>query len=38
MGLGLAVSRAILQAHAGRVWVEPATESCTTFCIALPLS
>jgi PAS domain S-box-containing protein len=38
MGLGLAVSRAILQAHAGRLWVEPAGAIGTTFCLALPLS
>jgi PAS domain S-box-containing protein len=38
MGLGLAVSRAILQAHAGRLWVEPAPGRGTTFCIALPLA
>jgi signal transduction histidine kinase len=38
MGLGLAVSRAILQAHAGRLWVEPAGLLGTTFCLALPLA
>jgi PAS domain S-box-containing protein len=38
MGLGLAVSRAILQAHAGRLWVEPAVGPGTTFCLALPLA
>jgi PAS domain S-box-containing protein len=37
MGLGLAVSHAIIQAHAGRLWVEPRDESGTTFCFALPL-
>jgi PAS domain S-box-containing protein len=38
MGLGLAVSRAILQAHAGRLWVAPAGGPGTTFCLALPLA
>jgi PAS domain S-box-containing protein len=38
MGLGLAVSRAILQAHAGRLWVAPAHGPGTTFCLALPLA
>jgi signal transduction histidine kinase len=38
MGLGLAVSRAILQAHAGRIWAQPAAGSGTTFCLALPFS
>lgn len=37
MGLGLAVSRAILQAHAGRLWIEPAHGPGATFCFALPL-
>lgn len=37
MGLGLAVSRAILQAHGGRLWVEPSHGTGTTFCLALPL-
>jgi len=37
MGLGLAVSHAIIQAHAGRLWVEPRDESGTTFGFALPL-
>ncbi len=38
MGLGLAVSMAVLQAHAGRLWVEPTQGPGTTFCLALPLS
>jgi len=38
MGLGLAVSQAILQAHAGRLWVEPGGGPGTTFYLALPLA
>jgi C4-dicarboxylate-specific signal transduction histidine kinase len=38
MGLGLAVSRAILQAHAGRLWFEPVNGCGATFCLALPLA
>ncbi len=37
MGLGLAVSRAILQAHAGRLWTEPAHGPGAAFCLALPM-
>lgn len=38
MGLGLALSRSILQAHSGRLWVEPPPRRGTTFCFALPLA
>ena len=38
MGLGLAVSRAILQAHGGRLWPESTKQKGTTFCLSLPLS
>jgi signal transduction histidine kinase len=39
MGIGLALCRAIVQAHNGRVWVESAGPGQgTTFFIALPVA
>jgi C4-dicarboxylate-specific signal transduction histidine kinase len=38
MGLGLAVSHAIVQAHGGRLWVAPGGAPGTTFCLALPFA
>jgi signal transduction histidine kinase len=38
MGLGLAVSRAIVQAHGGRLWVAPSGAPGTTFCLAFPFA
>jgi len=38
LGLGLAISRAIIQAHNGRIWVKPNPERGTTFYFALLLS
>ncbi len=37
MGLGLAISRAIVQAHAGRLWLEAARGTGATFCLSLPI-
>jgi two-component system, LuxR family, sensor kinase FixL len=37
MGLGLAISRAIVQAHAGRLWLEAARGPGATFCLSLPI-
>jgi signal transduction histidine kinase len=36
LGLGLAVSRRIVEAHGGRIWVEPADEGGTVFRFTLP--
>jgi len=38
MGIGLAVSRSIIEAHGGRIWAENNSDGGATFSIALPLS
>jgi two-component system, chemotaxis family, CheB/CheR fusion protein len=40
LGMGLAISRSIIEAHQGRIWVECPTDgrSGTTLCFTLPLS
>jgi hypothetical protein len=38
MGIGLAVSRSIIEAHGGRIWAENNPDGGATFSIALPLS
>jgi len=38
MGIGLAVSRSIIEAHDGRLWAENNPDGGATFSIALPLS
>lgn len=35
-GLGLYLSRAIIEAHNGRIWVEPRTEIGTRICFSIP--
>jgi two-component system sensor histidine kinase KdpD len=37
VGLGLAICRAIVQAHRGRIWVEPTAPQGATFTFSLPL-
>jgi signal transduction histidine kinase len=38
MGMGLAVSRSIVEAHGGRLWAENDRNGGATFNVALPLS
>jgi len=37
LGLGLYISRGIVEGHSGRIWVEPAPEQGTIFKLLLPL-
>jgi len=37
-GLGLAICRGIIEAHQGRIWVEPAPDGGSCFIIILPIS
>ena len=37
VGLGLAICRAILAAHQGRIWAERSADSGAAFYLALPL-
>jgi two-component system sensor histidine kinase KdpD len=37
VGLGLAICRAIIDAHRGRIWVEPTLPEGATFTFSLPL-
>ena len=38
MGLGLAISRSIIEAHGGRLWAVPAPGTGATFCFNVPAS
>lgn len=38
LGMGLAICRSIVEAHQGRLWVEPPSSQGTTVCFALPLA
>jgi signal transduction histidine kinase len=38
LGLGLYVSREIIRAHGGRMWVESIPDKTTTFSFTLPIS
>jgi signal transduction histidine kinase len=37
-GLGLVISRAVIEAHGGRIWLDPAPGAGATFRFTLPLS
>lgn len=37
MGLGLAITRSLLDAHGGKLWVEPALGKGARFCFTLPV-
>jgi signal transduction histidine kinase len=36
LGLGLAISRALVEAHRGTIWVEDNTNGGSVFCVLLP--
>jgi len=38
MGLGLALSRLIIENHGGRIWAEAAPDGRTAFCFTLPIA
>ncbi|MGS1017942.1 ATP-binding protein [Allosphingosinicella humi] len=38
LGLGLSISRTIIEAHRGRIWVERSSKAGTMICFTLPLA
>jgi PAS domain S-box-containing protein len=37
LGMGLAISRSIVEAHCGQLWLEPTDGPGSTFCFSLPI-
>jgi signal transduction histidine kinase len=37
IGMGLTISRSIVEAHGGRLWAVANNEQGSTFCFALPI-
>ena len=37
MGMGLSISRTIVEAHGGRLWLHTGTPGITDFCFTLPV-
>ena len=35
-GLGLAIAKSIVEAHGGRIWIDPRRKHGTRFCFDLP--
>ena len=35
MGLGLSISRTIIEAHGGRIWLDRSDSDGSTFCFAI---
>jgi two-component system sensor kinase FixL len=38
MGVGLSISKTIVEAHGGRIWFQPTPGGGATFVIALPVA
>ncbi len=36
LGMGLSISRSLVEAHGGRLWCEPGADAGATFCVSLP--
>jgi signal transduction histidine kinase len=36
LGLGLAIAKSLVELHSGRIWVEPAEDGGSRFCVSIP--